>query len=214
MTKKIVVTGIGATSPLGGTAESSWDALLAGESGVHTLEHEWVEQYDLPVTFAAEAKVRPADVLERVESKRLDPSAQFALISAREAWADAGTPDVDPLRVGVATRRHRRSERFWTWDTLREGPASRSADDDPHAHADAPRPRSMPSRRAFARTMSRPARQAPGHRQRVCTSSRAADIVRRRNRRSCIATSPRSRRCRRSRSATTPVDASRPYDST
>ena len=122
MTKKIVVTGIGATSPLGGTALSSWDALLAGESGIHTLEHDWVAQYDLPVTFAGEAKVRPSDVLERVESKRLDPSAQFALISAREAWADAGSPDVDPLRVGVDYSTGIGG--LWTlldaWDTLRE----------------------------------------------------------------------------------------------
>ena len=120
--KKIVVTGIGATSPLGGTAMSSWEALLAGESGVHTLEHEWVAKYDLPVTFAAEAKVRPEEVLERVEYKRLDPSAQFALISAREAWADAGTPDVDPLRVGVDYSTGIGG--LWTlidaWDTLRE----------------------------------------------------------------------------------------------
>ncbi len=120
--KKIVVTGIGATSPLGGTASSSWDALLAGESGARSLTHEWVEKYDLPVTFAAEAKVRPEEVLERVEYKRLDPSAQFALISAREAWADAGSPDVDPLRVGVDYSTGIGG--LWTlldaWDTLRE----------------------------------------------------------------------------------------------
>ena len=120
--KKIVVTGIGATSPLGGTAPDSWAALLAGESGAHTLAHEWVAQYDLPVTFAAEAKVRPEDVLERVEYKRLDPSSQFALISAREAWADAGAPDVDPIRVGVDYSTGIGG--LWTlldaWDTLRE----------------------------------------------------------------------------------------------
>lgn len=122
MTKKIVVTGIGATSPLGGTAQDSWTALLAGESGAHTMTHEWVEKYDLPVTFAAEAKVRPEDVLERVEYKRLDPSSQFALISAREAWADAGSPDIDPIRVGVDYSTGIGG--LWTlldaWDTLRE----------------------------------------------------------------------------------------------
>jgi len=122
MTKKIVVTGIGATSPLGGTAPESWEALLAGESGARTLQHEWVAQYDLPVTFAAEAKVRPEEVLERVEYKRLDPSSQFALISAREAWADAGSPDVDPARVGVDYSTGIGG--LWTlldaWDTLRE----------------------------------------------------------------------------------------------
>jgi len=92
----IVVTGIGTTNPLGGDAASTWSALLAGESGISTLEHEWVAQHDLPVTFAGQAKVAAVDVLERQEVKRLDPSAQFALISAREAWADAGSPDVDP----------------------------------------------------------------------------------------------------------------------
>ena len=125
MTKKIVVTGIGATSPLGGTAPESWAALLAGESGAHTLQQEWVAELELPVTFAAEAKVRPEQVLERVESKRLDPSSQFALISAREAWADAGSPDVDPIRVGVDYSTGIGG--LWTlldaWDTLKaKGP--------------------------------------------------------------------------------------------
>lgn len=122
MAKKIVVTGIGATSPLGGTAPESWKALLDGESGIHSLEHDWVARHELPVTFAGEAKVRPEEVLERVEYKRLDPSSQFALISAREAWADAGAPDVDPVRVGVDYSTGIGG--LWTlldaWDTLRE----------------------------------------------------------------------------------------------
>jgi 3-oxoacyl-[acyl-carrier-protein] synthase II len=118
----IVVTGIGATSPLGGTARDSWDALLRGESGVRTLEHDWVAEHELPVTFAAEAAVRPEDVLERQEIKRLDPSAQFALIAAREAWADAGSPDINPERILVdyATG----IGGLWTlleaWDVLKE----------------------------------------------------------------------------------------------
>ncbi|ANF30675.1 beta-ketoacyl-[acyl-carrier-protein] synthase II [Leifsonia xyli] len=122
MTKKIVVTGVGASSPLGGTAPESWTALLAGESGARTLEHDWVAQYELPVTFAAEAKVRPEEVLERPVAKRLDPSSQFALISAMEAWEDAGRPDVAPERLGVdyATG----IGGVWTlldaWDTLRD----------------------------------------------------------------------------------------------
>ncbi|GHD39509.1 beta-ketoacyl-ACP synthase II [Mycetocola manganoxydans] len=125
MTKKIVVTGIGASSPLGGTAPESWSALLAGESGIRALEHEWVAEHNLPVTFAGEAKVRPSEVLERQEVKRLDPSSQFALVSAREAWADAGSPDVDPLRVGVDYSTGIGG--LWTlldaWDTLKaKGP--------------------------------------------------------------------------------------------
>ncbi|MFP3465311.1 beta-ketoacyl-[acyl-carrier-protein] synthase family protein [Leifsonia sp. SIMBA_070] len=122
MTKKIVITGVGATSPLGGTAPESWSELLAGVSGTHTLEHDWVATYELPVTFAAEAKVRPEEVLERPVAKRLDPSSQFALISAMEAWEDAGRPEVAPERLGVdyATG----IGGVWTlldaWDTLRE----------------------------------------------------------------------------------------------
>jgi 3-oxoacyl-[acyl-carrier-protein] synthase II len=101
MTKKIVVTGMGTTNPLGGNVADSWKALLAGESGARTIEHDWVAQYELPVTFAAQARVPSAEVLERVEIKRLDPGSQFALIAAREAWADAGAPDVAPERVSV-----------------------------------------------------------------------------------------------------------------
>ena len=118
----IVVTGIGATSPIGGTARESWDALLRGESGTRSLTHDWVAEHDLPVTFAAEAKVRPDEVLERQEIKRLDPSAQFALIAAREAWADAGSPDISPERILVdyATG----IGGLWTlldaWDVLKE----------------------------------------------------------------------------------------------
>lgn len=120
--KKIVITGMGASSPLGGNVKDSWTALLAGESGVHSLTHDWVEQYNLPVTFAAEARVRPEEVLERPEAKRLDPSSQFALISAREAWADAGSPEVDPDRLGVdyATGIGGLWSLLNAWDTLRE----------------------------------------------------------------------------------------------
>ena len=119
---RIVVTGIGASSPIGGTAPDSWSALLAGASGTRTLEYDWVEQYNLPVTFAAQAAVRPDTILERPVAKRLDPSSQFALVAAMEAWVDAGSPEVDPERLGVdfATG----IGGLWTlldaWDTLRE----------------------------------------------------------------------------------------------
>ncbi len=122
MTKRIVVTGIGATSALGGTAPENWTNLLAGVSGTHTLTHDWVAEHQLPVTFAAEASVRPEEVLPRHEAKRLDPSVQFAMIAAREAWEDAGAPEVAPERLGVdwATG----IGGLWTlldaWDTLRE----------------------------------------------------------------------------------------------
>ena len=99
--KKIVVTGIGAFSPLAGNAPDTWAALLAGKSGVRTMEMEWVAKYDLPVHFAATVAVPVTEVLERVVTKRLDPSSQYALIAGREAFADAGSPEVDPGRLAV-----------------------------------------------------------------------------------------------------------------
>src|SRR4051794_32456974 len=99
--RPVVVTGLGATTPLGGDVASTWRAALAGTSGAHTMTHEWVARYDLPVTFAAELAVPTAEVLPRVETKRLDPAGQMAMVAAREAWQDAGAPQVDPERLGV-----------------------------------------------------------------------------------------------------------------
>lgn len=118
----VVVTGIGAFSPLGVTASDSWDALLSGASGARTLPYPWVEELGLPVTFAATAYTDPTEVLDRIEAKRLDRGAQFALLAARDAWQDAGSPEVDPTRLGVdwATG----LSGVWTllsaWDTLKE----------------------------------------------------------------------------------------------
>jgi 3-oxoacyl-[acyl-carrier-protein] synthase II len=99
--RTVVVTGLGATSPLGGDVPSTWEAALAGRSGARPLTQDWVSRYELPVTFACSAAVPATDVLPRHEAKRLDPSGQFALIAAREAWADAGTPEVDGERLGA-----------------------------------------------------------------------------------------------------------------
>lgn len=100
--RRVVVTGYGATTPLGGDAQSTWEAALEGSSGVRPLTHPWVEQYELPVTFAAELRVPVTEVLPRVEMRRLDPSGQYAMIAAREAWASAGSPEVEPERLAVA----------------------------------------------------------------------------------------------------------------
>lgn len=122
MTKKIVVTGIGASSPIGGTASESWDALLAGASGAAALDNDWIEQYDLAVAFAAKAKVQPSEVLARPVAKRLDPSSQFALVAAMEAFADAGSPELAHERLGVdwATGIGGLWSLLDAWDTLRE----------------------------------------------------------------------------------------------
>ena len=99
MKRRVVVTGLGATTPLGSDVDSTWTALIAGKSGVRLLTEEWREL--LPVHFAARVHTEPADQMERVEMRRLDRSEQFALIASREAWKDAGSPDVDKERLGV-----------------------------------------------------------------------------------------------------------------
>src|SRR5919204_3730172 len=86
----IVITGMGATTPLGGDIVSTWDAMLAGRSGVTTLDAEWVTRFELPTRIAASLAVEPTDVLPRVEARRMDRSEQVAMIAARQAWQDAG----------------------------------------------------------------------------------------------------------------------------
>ncbi|WP_309134657.1 beta-ketoacyl-ACP synthase II [Cellulomonas sp.] len=119
---EVVVTGLGATTPLGGDVPSTWQAALAGESGARTLENDWAERYDIPVTFAAQLRVAPDQVLPRPELKRMDPSAQYAVIATREAWKDAGSPEVDGDRLGAVVSSGIGG--IWTtldaWDTLRE----------------------------------------------------------------------------------------------
>ncbi|MFI9718442.1 beta-ketoacyl-ACP synthase II [Streptomyces sp. NPDC052396] len=101
--RTVVVTGIGATTPLGGDSASTWEGLLAGRSGVKPLEDERFA--DLPVRIAAVAAVDPEDVLPRPLARKLDRSAQFALIAAREAWADAGFTAKAGDDAGVAPER-------------------------------------------------------------------------------------------------------------
>lgn len=98
---RVVVTGLGATTPVGGDAASTWESFLAGRSGIQTLTEDWAE--DLPVKIAGRIAVEPSEVLPRVEARRLDRSAQLAIIAAREAWADAGLADtqVDGDRLGA-----------------------------------------------------------------------------------------------------------------
>ena len=102
---EVVITGLGATTPLGGTVAETWAGLLAGRSGVTPLDTEWAQ--DHPARIAARLAVEPTTVLERVEARRLDRVQQAAMVAAREAWADAklggaGARGVDPERLAVA----------------------------------------------------------------------------------------------------------------
>ena len=124
---KVAITGLGMTTPLGGDVPSTWEAALDGRSGVRTLDNDWVERYGLEVSFAGQVVVRPEEVLTRPEMKRMDPSAQMAIVATREAWEDAGSPEVDPDRLGAAVSSGIGG--VWTllnaWDTLKEKGAAR-----------------------------------------------------------------------------------------
>ncbi len=96
----VVVTGLGATTPLGGDVASTWAGMLAGRSGVGPLTEPWAQQ--LPVRIAAQAAVDPVAIVGRVQARRMDRCEQLAMVAAREAWAHAGAPEMDPERLGVA----------------------------------------------------------------------------------------------------------------
>ena len=97
--RRVVVTGLGATTPLGGDVPTTWAHLIAGKSGVRTLPEEITSQ--LNVAIGAPVAVEPSEVMDRVEMRRLDRSEQFALIASREAWKDAGAPEIAKERLGV-----------------------------------------------------------------------------------------------------------------
>jgi 3-oxoacyl-[acyl-carrier-protein] synthase II len=97
----VVVTGLGATTPLGGDVATTWDALLAGQSGVSRINEDWIKEY--PAQLVARLATDPADQIDRVRARRLDRSQQVAVIAAEEAWRDSGAGDagIDPLRIAV-----------------------------------------------------------------------------------------------------------------
>ncbi|MCA0306669.1 MAG: beta-ketoacyl-ACP synthase II [Actinobacteria bacterium] len=102
---EIVITGLGATTPLGGDLASTWANMLAGTSGVRAITEEWAEE--LPVKIAAYVAVDPSEIIDRVKARRLDRSTQLALIAAQQAWTDAGfewegEDQVDPHRLSVS----------------------------------------------------------------------------------------------------------------
>jgi 3-oxoacyl-[acyl-carrier-protein] synthase II len=100
-TSDVVVTGLGATTPLGGDVPSTWDALLAGRSGVSRITEDWIKEY--PAQLVARLTTDPSEQLDRVRARRLDRSQQVAVVAAEEAWRDSGAGDagVDPLRIAV-----------------------------------------------------------------------------------------------------------------
>ena len=178
MSRKVLVTGLGATTPIGGDVPTTWANALKGVSGITTIDEPWVEEYDLPVYIAGRVAVpaQESERLSKVEAKRLDPSGQLALIAAREAWEDAGfsgpdaesAKETDPVRTGVAFGTGIGG--VWTlldaWDTLREK--------GPRRVLPMTVPMLMPNGNAAAVSMSLKARAAAQTVVSACASSTGA----------------------------------------
>ncbi|MEU1099230.1 beta-ketoacyl synthase N-terminal-like domain-containing protein [Streptomyces sp. NPDC005877] len=105
--RRVVVTGLGALTPLGPDVPGLWQGLLSGRSAVGLLDGE--EFAALPVRLAARAAVDPAELLPRPQARRMNRSAQLAVLAAREAWRDAGLDPEGarpsgllPTRAGVS----------------------------------------------------------------------------------------------------------------
>src|SRR5215213_8871488 len=98
--RRVVVTGLGAVTPLGNDARATWDAALDGRSGI-----DWIRSFDasdFPVRVAAEVKdFDGATVVPPKEARRLERNVLLAVAAAREAVADAALDGFDPARVGI-----------------------------------------------------------------------------------------------------------------
>lgn len=125
MAREVVVTGMGMITPVGADVESNWNAILSGRSGIGMIPGDWVEAQ--PAKIAGIMSTDPAELLDRVESRKMDRSQQAALVAAREAWKQAGSPEVDPDRLGavVATGIGGVTSLLSAYDTLLERGPSR-----------------------------------------------------------------------------------------
>ena len=117
----VVVTGLGTTNPLGGDLAATWRALRAGRCAVRLLDEPWAEEHRLDVRVAAPLARDAGGPLTPKERRRLDRASQCALLAAREAWAHAGSPEVDGQRLSVSVSPGMGLVRsvIDTWETLR-----------------------------------------------------------------------------------------------
>jgi 3-oxoacyl-[acyl-carrier-protein] synthase II len=99
MSRRVVVTGLGALTPIGKNVSETWTNALAGKSGIVKINQPWSE--GLAAQIAGLVTVDPFEVLDRVSARRMDRSTQLGVIAVKEAWADAGFPDINKERLGV-----------------------------------------------------------------------------------------------------------------
>ena len=99
MSRRVVVTGLGALTPIGKNVSETWTNALAGKSGIVKINQPWSE--GLAAQIAGLVTVDPFEVLDRVSARRMDRSTQLGVIAVKEAWSDAGSPDINKERLGV-----------------------------------------------------------------------------------------------------------------
>ena len=102
MSRRVVITGAGALTPLGLTVEESWEALLAGKSGAGEITR--FDASGFPVRIACELPgFDPIDFIDAREARKMDPCTHYGLAASLMAWKDAGLEDgeYDPDRTGV-----------------------------------------------------------------------------------------------------------------
>jgi 3-oxoacyl-[acyl-carrier-protein] synthase II len=103
--RRVVITGLGAVSPLGNDVQTSWEQLLAGESGAGPITH--FDHADYKVHFACEVKdLDPTEYIDRKDARRMDRFAHLVLAAARQAEADAGLDikaEADRIGASIAT---------------------------------------------------------------------------------------------------------------
>jgi 3-oxoacyl-[acyl-carrier-protein] synthase II len=99
MSRRVVVTGLGALTPIGKNVSETWTNALAGKSGIVKINQPWSE--GLAAQIAGLVTVDPFEVLDRVSARRMDRSTQLGVIAVKEAWADAGSPEINKERLGV-----------------------------------------------------------------------------------------------------------------
>ncbi|MDF2586059.1 MAG: 3-oxoacyl-ACP synthase [Mycobacterium sp.] len=117
----VVVTGVAMTTALATDADTTWKKLLAGESGIRTLEDDFIEMYDLPVRIGGHLLEEFDSELNRVELRRLSYLQKMSTVIGRRVWENAGSPEVDPKRlmVSIGTGLGSAEELVFAYDGMR-----------------------------------------------------------------------------------------------
>ncbi|MGB3353027.1 MAG: 3-oxoacyl-ACP synthase KasB [Mycobacterium sp.] len=118
----VVVTGIAMTTSVATDAESTWKALLDGQSGIRTLEDPFIEQFQLPVTIGGHLLEDFESELTKVENRRMSYVQKMAAVLGRRVWENAGSPEVDTNRllVSIGTGLGGAEALVFAYDGLRE----------------------------------------------------------------------------------------------